>query len=103
MMEKEEDLQRALKGSPWIIRNCCLILHQWDRDRDIQSLDFSHVPILIQFWGLPLHCKSLTMGNEMGGQIGTVLDVGIYEFPESAKIVKVKINFNVQNPIRPGL
>lgn len=43
------------------------------------------------------------MGNEMGGQIGTVLDVGIYEFPESAKIVKVKINFNVQNPIRPGL
>jgi hypothetical protein len=102
-MEREEDLQRALKGSPWIIRNCWLILHQWERGKDIQNLDFTHVPLWMQFWGLPLHCQSLNMGKEMGGQIGTVLDVGIYDFPGSAKTVKVKINFNVQHPIRPGM
>lgn len=102
-MEKEEDLQRALKGIPWLIRNSWLILHHWERNIDIQTLDFSHVPLWIQFWGLPLHCKSITMGKEMGSQLGTVLDVGLYEFAENAKTVKVKVNFNVQNPIRAGM
>lgn len=39
----------------------------------------------------------------MGTQLGTVLDVGLYEFPESAKVVKVKILFNLTNPIRAGM
>lgn len=43
------------------------------------------------------------MGKELGTQIGTVLDVGLYEFPENARIIKVKILFNVINPIRAGI
>lgn len=39
----------------------------------------------------------------MGAQLGAVLDVGLYEFPKNAKIVKVKILFNVNNPIRAGM
>lgn len=35
--------------------------------------------------------------------MGTVLDVGIYEFPEKAKAIKVKILFNVHTPIRAGM
>jgi len=80
-VDKEEDYQRILKGSPWVIRNCWLILYGWNRNLDVSSLDFSHVPLWVQFWGLPLHCKSILMGKEMGAQLGTVLDVGIYEFP----------------------
>lgn len=70
---------------------------------DLSTLDFTNVPLWIQFWGLPLHCKSLIMGHEMGAQLGSVLDVGIYEFPENAKAVKVKILFNRNNPIRAGM
>lgn len=102
-MENEDDIQRILKGSPWIIRNCWLVLHNWDRNLDVKSLDFDHVPLWIQFWGLPLHCRSIIMGQELGSQLGTVLDVGLYEFPEKAKTVKVKISFNIQNPIRAGM
>jgi len=102
-MDRDEDVQRILKGSPWVIRNCWLILHGWHRNLDISRLDFNSVPLWIQFWGLPLHCKSITMGKELGSQIGTVLDVGLYEFPENVKIIKVKILFNVINPIRAGM
>lgn len=54
-MDKEENVQRILKGNPWIIRNCWLILHGWDRNMDVSRLDFSSVPLWIQFRGLPLH------------------------------------------------
>lgn len=103
LMNNEVDIQRILKSSPWIIRNCWLLLRQWDRKVEIQALDFTHVPIWIQFWGLPLHCKSIIMGKEMGSQLGSVLDVGLYEFPENAKTVKVKILFDISHPIRAGM
>lgn len=102
-MDKEDDIQRILKGNPWIMRNCWLLLHSWNRNLDISSLDFTQVPLWIQFWGLPLHCKSISMGQEMGSQLGKVLDVGIYEFPEKAKIVKVKVLVNISHPIRAGM
>lgn len=102
-MDKEADIQRILKGSPWIIRNCWLVIHNWDRSLNITALDFAHVPLWIQFWGLPLHCKSITMGQEMGSQLATVLDVGLYDFPDNARIVKVKVMFHISNPIRAGM
>jgi hypothetical protein len=43
------------------------------------------------------------MGKEIGSQIGQVLDVGIYDFPENARIVKVKLLFDISSPIRAGL
>lgn len=43
------------------------------------------------------------MGQEMGSQLGKVLDVGIYEFPEKAKIVKIKVLIDINLPIRAGM
>jgi hypothetical protein len=59
--DKEEDLLRSLKGSPWVI--------------SIHNLDFTTIPLWVQFWGLPLHRKYLIMGREMGSKLGQVLDV----------------------------
>lgn len=49
-MDKEEDAHRILKDIPWILRNCWFILHLWDRNQDIHSLNFSSVSLWIQFW-----------------------------------------------------
>lgn len=43
------------------------------------------------------------MGQKMRAQLGSVLDVGIYEFLKNAKTWKVKILFNRNNPIRAGM
>jgi len=102
-MEKEEDITRILKVNPWVIRNCWLLIYVWDRKISPLSLEFSKVPLWVQLWGLPLHCKSMIMGKESGSQIGQVLDVRIYDFPENARIVKVKLLFDISSHIRPGL
>jgi len=39
----------------------------------------------------------------MGSQLGTVLDVGLYDFPDNARIVKIKILFDITHPIRAGM
>jgi hypothetical protein len=101
--EKESDINRILKGEPWIIRNVWLKLYLWNRNTNIQELDFSHAPLWIKVWGLPLHCKTVEMGHQLGAQIGKVEEAAIYEYPNNAKIIKVKIQFNLSNPVLAGM
>jgi hypothetical protein len=102
-MDNEKDTQRALRGNPWIVRNSWLMVHQWDRERDPKELKFHKVPIWIQLWGLPLHCKTIAMGRHLGSQLGLVEDAAIYDFPDKARIIKIKVHIDANQPIRPGL
>jgi hypothetical protein len=43
------------------------------------------------------------MGYQLGAQIGQVEESAIYEYPNNAKILKIKVQFNISNPILPGM
>jgi len=43
------------------------------------------------------------MGKALGSQIGEVLESAVYELPDKAKFVKIKILFDISNPIRAGI
>lgn len=62
-MESKFDHDQILLSNPWIFRNSWLVIKPWDRETNIISLDFDHVPIWIQLWGLPNHCKIKQMGE----------------------------------------
>jgi hypothetical protein len=103
-MDTEKDIARALKSKPWTIRNSWFIVQQWDREKkDPKELDFQRVPIWIQLWGLPLHCKTIAMGKLIGAQIGMVEDSALYDFPDKARIIKIKVQIDATQPIRPGI
>ncbi|KAK2406057.1 hypothetical protein QL285_041841 [Trifolium repens] len=102
-MENNKDIQRALKGNPWIIRNSWLMVQPWDREKDPKDLEFHKVPIWLQLWGLPLHCKTIAMGKHLGSQLGMVEDAALYDFPDKARIIKIKVQIDTNQPIRPGI
>jgi hypothetical protein len=102
-MDNDRDIQRALKGNPWTIRNSWLMVQPWDREKDPKDLDFHTVPIWLQLWNLPLHCKTITMGKHLGAQIGHVEDAAIYDFPEKARIIKIKVHMDTNQAIKPGI
>jgi hypothetical protein len=102
-MDNDRDIQRALKGNPWTIRNSWLMVQPWDREKDPKDLDFHTVPIWLQLWNLPLHCKTITMGKHLGAQIGQVEDAAIYDFPDKARIIKIKVHIDTNQPIKPGI
>jgi hypothetical protein len=43
------------------------------------------------------------MGKALGSQLGEVLDSAVYELPDNASFVKIKVLFEVYNPIRAGM
>jgi hypothetical protein len=102
-MDKEEDQERILLGNPWIFRNSWLIVKPWDRDTDPRTLDFNHAPVWVQLWGLPTHCKTKLMGENLGALMGTVEASEFYEYPGKKVIIKIKVNINVHKPIPSGI
>jgi hypothetical protein len=102
-MDSDLDTQKAIKGNPWIVRNCWFMVQLWDRKINPNNIDFLHVPAWIQIWGLPIHCKTVSMGKHIGSQLGKVEDAALYDYPQKGRIVKIKTCLNVSEPIRAGM
>lgn len=102
-MEEEDDLIRILKGSPWVHRNACLVLHPWDGVSDFKNLDYQHVPTWVQTWGIPPSIRTKQMGAKIGNKLGQVMEAELYQYPEKETLVKVKVMLDVNKPIKPGL
>jgi hypothetical protein len=43
------------------------------------------------------------MGKHLGSQLGLVEDSAIYDFPDKARIIKIKVQIDSNQPIRPGI
>jgi hypothetical protein len=102
-MHDPTDQDRILQGNPWIFHNSWLVVKPWDRETDIQTIDFDHVPIWIQLWGLPPHCKTKQMGESIGALMGNVEASEFYEYPGKKVIIKIKVAIDVHNPITSGI
>ena len=66
-------------------------------------MDFVHIPLWIQIWGLPLHCKTVAMEKHLSNQIGIMEDAVVYDYPDNAKIVKIRVLIDISKPIRAGM
>ncbi|MCH82220.1 hypothetical protein A2U01_0003021 [Trifolium medium] len=102
-MNEPADIDRILYGNPWIFRNSWLVVKPWDRETDYHEIDFDHVPIWIQLWGLPPHCKTKQMGTSIGTLMGNVEASEFYEYPGKQVIIKIKVAININNPITSGI
>ncbi|MED6139000.1 hypothetical protein PIB30_079793 [Stylosanthes scabra] len=77
--EKESDMKRVLKGSPWIFRNSWLIMEKWERNTNPKKMDFSKDEVSVQIWNLPEHCKTTKLGIKLAAVIGEVLECNLYD------------------------
>lgn len=102
-VDKKIDHDRILQGNPWTFRNSWLVVKPWDRKVDPLSLDFESVPVWVQLWGLPAHCKTKLMGESLGALMGKVVASELYEYPGKNVIVKIRVELNVNNPLSTGI
>lgn len=56
-----------------------------------KNLDFQHVPIWIQLWGLPMYYRTKEMGRQIGSIMGHVDESNSYEYPEKNFIITIKV------------
>ncbi|KAJ1414343.1 Zinc knuckle CX2CX4HX4C [Sesbania bispinosa] len=101
--DKESDMDRILRGNPWIFRNSWLCLQRWERNSDPESLCFSKVPLKVQISGLTAHCRPAHMGRRIGACLGEVKESDIFESKERGSFIKIPVEFDISKPLRPGV
>ncbi|KAJ1425952.1 Zinc knuckle CX2CX4HX4C [Sesbania bispinosa] len=103
LFAEEKDVNRILQGSPWIFRNSWLSLKRWERGQSMINLNFHIIPLKIQIWGLPLHCRTSKMGRKIGAAMGEVMESDLFEIRERGSFVKVTILFDSSKPLKHGI
>ncbi|XP_057444625.1 uncharacterized protein LOC130736865 [Lotus japonicus] len=99
----EKDARRIIQGSPWVFRNSWLLIQPWSCHVEPVDMVFDSVAVWVQFWGLPLHCRTIKMGTKIGSSIGEVLDVDLFELPDRKVIVKAMVEIDVSKPLLEGI
>ncbi|KAJ1431874.1 Zinc knuckle CX2CX4HX4C [Sesbania bispinosa] len=78
-------------------------MRRWERGMDIGSIEFSLVPVRVQIWGLPAHCKTIKMGYKIGGCLGEVKTADLFEIRDRGSFLKLLINLDSSNPLKAGI
>ncbi|XP_057755294.1 uncharacterized protein LOC130974423 [Arachis stenosperma] len=63
---KEVDVLRVERGSPWLFKDYVLHVKRWKEDQNCDEEIISNFPVWVQFWGLSESCKTLEVGCKLG-------------------------------------
>ncbi|XP_016164622.1 uncharacterized protein At4g02000-like [Arachis ipaensis] len=101
---KEVDVLRVERGSPWLFKDYVLHVKRWKEDQNVDEEIVSNFSVWVQFWGLPELFKILEVGRKLGERLGTVLEVGKFQMRDrKTRIVKAKINIEATKKVRDQL
>ncbi|XP_015959755.1 uncharacterized protein LOC107483660 [Arachis duranensis] len=101
--QKETDLDRVLKGSPWNFRNSWFLLKKWDRSEDPVEKGLDKADIKVQIWNLPKHCKTARLGWKIASALGVVKECDVFENTrDQVRFIKAIVTLNTNKPILKG-
>ena len=70
----------VLANGPWSFEDYLLALRRWERGMTTTSIRFTSTPMWVQVWGLPFDLLLEEVGNEIGSDLGEVLEVDLKAF-----------------------
>ncbi|XP_025617072.1 uncharacterized protein At4g02000-like [Arachis hypogaea] len=101
---KEVDVLRVERGSPWLFKDYVLHVKRWKEDQNCDEEIIFNFSVWVQFWGLPKSFKILEVRHKLGEKLGTVLEVSKFQMRgRETRIVKAKINIDAVRQVKHQL
>lgn len=70
---EDGDRQHVIMGGPWQYKGDAFLVTGLEKDVDPASAIFSHMPIWVQFRGIPFYLLTTELARKLGDQIGPVV------------------------------
>lgn len=97
------DLERVLKGCPYVMDNQLLNLKKWERGIDKDTKAFRKALLWVQIWKLPIHCITKEVGRKIREIFTTVQDVIVPSGgSKEGKHVKILVEVDITQPLLRG-
>ncbi|XP_057746197.1 uncharacterized protein LOC130965454 [Arachis stenosperma] len=102
--ENDSDVTRIERGSPWLFKSFVIHVRRWKQSINMEDNHISSFLVWAQFWGLPEQYKTLEVGRKLGGRLGQIEDVALFEVRgNDTRIVKAKVELNGDKRMRDTL
>lgn len=103
--DREEDCRRIIRGSPWMILGCLLVLEKWKPMLTLEEVELKWSPYWIQLHGLPLEAFSVKNIIRIAGKFGRVLTVEdpFTEGKATRIFARAKVLFDISKPLLSGV
>ncbi|KAK9999217.1 hypothetical protein SO802_018820 [Lithocarpus litseifolius] len=96
----ESQLKWVIHNGPWSFENHHLVLRRWERGMTARTVTFNSIPLWVQVWGLPFDLISKEATRDIGGGLGTVVEIDNKAFSsEQARFVWVRVKIPLDKPL----
>ncbi|KAK1663576.1 hypothetical protein QYE76_051735 [Lolium multiflorum] len=95
--------KKAVDGGPWTFDKQLLVLEEYDPSKNLDDYAFTHIPIWVRIFKLPLGLMDRATGESVGNQIGEYMETGgIEDGLAVGKFLRVKVRKNILQPLMRG-
>ena len=96
--QSEEAMNLVLRRGPWSFNDWMLSIHRWYPN--LSEAEMKIIPFWVQITGIPLLFLTNAMARCVGNRLGHVADVDFDENSNHTGFVRVRINWNLDDPLR---
>ncbi|XP_024009608.1 uncharacterized protein LOC112084606 [Eutrema salsugineum] len=98
VFQSEEAMNLTLRRGPWSFNEWMIVLQRWSPNIEDEAMKI--IPFWIQIRGIPLQYLTRPMIRFIGDKLGPVVEVDFDEASTRVDFVRVKVNWNLENPLR---
>lgn len=96
--------RRAVTEGPWEFGGDLLIVVDFDETKRLKDLEFTHIPVWIRVFNLPLGLMNESTGHSIGEKVGKSLDVETDEDGSAVgSFLRIKALIDVRKPLFRGV
>ena len=99
----ESQLNWVWNNGPWCFDNQILALRRWEKGMTVRMVNFTHLPMWVQVWGLPFDLTTEEAGQDIGQGLGRVIEVDCKAIKtDQARFLRIRVKVPLDRPLRRG-
>lgn len=84
--QRLEDLIFIHTNGPWLVQGGLLVTVLWEPNMVLRTLTLREIPILVEFWGLPLEFQIPRVARRLAALVGQFLELDWS--PQTPRIIR---------------
>nr|XP_023885756.1 uncharacterized protein LOC111997857 [Quercus suber] len=99
----ESQLNWVWNNGPWCFDNQILALRRWEKGMTVRTVNFTHLPMWVQVWGLPFDLTIEEDGHDIGQGLGRVIKVDCKGIKtDQARFLRIRVEVPLDRPLQRG-
>ncbi|KAM0890639.1 hypothetical protein ACQ4PT_026896 [Festuca glaucescens] len=95
--------RKAVENGPWMFDDELMVVEEFDPAKNVEEYSFSHIPIWVRVYRLPLGKMNLETGMLIGNIVGEYIEMdGLEKGMAIGKCLQVKVKKCLAEPLMRG-